>query len=88
MTDSIPANKSKSKVKPLQDKIQSLTFEIESMLEEMYKAGLRTRPTIMSKIEEKEAETKATIKYLIKDCEKTTGREFRWFKANNNWSTK
>ncbi len=76
MTNSIPATKSKSKIKPLENKIFSLEEEKYELLEEMYKSGLRTRPSIMTKIRKKEAETLQTIKYVIADCEKITGRQF------------
>ena len=76
MTDPIPEIKSKSKIKPLQDKIQKLKDEKDELLEEMYKNGTRIRPSIMTQIEEKEADTLQTIDYLIIDCEKVTGRPF------------
>ena len=76
MTDPIPEIKSKSKIKPLQDKIQNLKYEKDELLEEMYKNGTRIRPSIMTQIEEKEADTLQTIDYLIIDCEKVTGRPF------------
>lgn len=75
-TDHIPTKKSRSKVKPLEDKIQSLKYQNEKLLEEMYEAGLKTRPTIMSQIKEKEAQAIESIKYIIDKCEKETGRPF------------
>ena len=76
MTNSIPATKSKSKIKPLQKKIQTLTYENEELLEEMYEKGIRTRPTIMTQIEEIEASTLSQIEFSISECEKKTGRKF------------
>jgi len=73
--DTIPATKSKSKIKPLEDKITSLEKENYALLEEMYKEGLRTRPTIMTQIEEKETETLRIISFYVSECEKLTGRE-------------
>jgi len=77
MNDSIPARKSKSKIKPLENKILSLEEENESLLEEMYEKGIRIRPSIMTQIEEEEAETCRAIKFCIKECEKKTGRAFQ-----------
>ncbi len=76
LKNSIPATKSKSKIKPLEDKIASLEKENSALLEEMYEEGLRTRPTIMTQIEEKEAETLRIISFYVSECEKLTGREF------------
>jgi hypothetical protein len=76
MNGSIPATKSKSKIKPLEEKIRALEYENETLLEECYKNGTRTRPTIMTQIEKKEAETKKHIEYYIRDCERVTGRSF------------
>jgi len=76
MKNSIPATKSKSRIKPLEKKIQSLAYENENLLEEMYEKGIRIRPTIMTQIEEKEADACRTIQYVIAECEKITGRKF------------
>ena len=76
MKNSIPAGKTKSKIKPLEEKISQLEYEKELLLEEMYETGLRTRPSIMTQIEEKESETLKTIEFLIYECEKVTGRPF------------
>lgn len=81
MTDSIPATKSKSKIKPLQEKIQTLEYEKENLLEEMYEKGIRTRPTIMTQIEEVEKETLEGIEYRISECEKITGRKLPYYMA-------
>lgn len=77
MKNTIPANKTKSKsrIKPLEEKISSLEDENTFLLEELYESGLRTRPTIMTQIEEKEAETLQTIYFCKEECEKITGRE-------------
>ena len=53
----------------------------------MYTSGTRKRPTIMTKIEEKEAELLRHIQFCIEDCEKITGRRFMFpvnfaFRAN------
>lgn len=74
--NTIPKAQTRSKIKPLEDKILLLTDENETLLEEMYEKGLRTRPTIMAKIEEKEADTLRHIQYCIDECEKETGRKF------------
>ena len=79
MNDSIPANKSKSRIKPLENKILSLEQENESLKEEMYDNGLRTRPSIMTQIEEIEASTLKSIQWKINECEKETGRKFDLF---------
>ena len=71
-----PSIKTRSKVKPLEEKIQTLKYENEAMLEEMYENGTRTRPSIMTQIEEKEAETQKHIDFVIDECEKITGRPF------------
>ena len=75
-SNTIPKSQTRSKIKPLEEKIQHLKYENESLLEEMYEKGLRIRPTIMTQIEKKETETFNTIKYCIEECEKTTGRPF------------
>jgi len=80
MTDPIPAIKSKSKIKPLQEEIQSLEYQNEVLLEEMYENGLRTRPSIMTQIEDREENTLQSILYIIKECEKETGRLFPYGK--------
>ena len=82
LTDSIPATKSKSKIKPLKEKIQTLEYEKENLLEEMYEKGTRTRPSIMTQIEEKEADLFKHIQFIIAECEKVTGRTFPYYLAN------
>jgi hypothetical protein len=77
MKNSIPATKSKSKIKPLENKIITLEEENHELLEEMYEKGIRTRPSIMTQIEKEEAETLRHIKYCIEACEKVTGRKLR-----------
>lgn len=73
--ETIPKIKTKSKVKPLQERVSSLQYEKEELLEEMYENGTRQRPTIMSQIEEKEAECVRHIKFCISECKKETGRD-------------
>ena len=76
MENSIPTTKSRSKIKPLKEKIQSLEYENETLLEEIYETGVRTRPTMITQIEKKEAETFRSIQFCIAECEKITGRKF------------
>lgn len=72
-----PKVKSRSKIKPLEEKIQDLEYELEQKQEKLYEAGLETRPTIMSQIEDREKATLDHILFCIKECERETGRDLR-----------
>lgn len=74
-TSVIPKSKTRSKIKPLEEKIKTLEYEKQCMIEEMYEKGIYQRPTIMSKIEAKEKETLNHIQWYLKECEKVTGRK-------------
>ena len=52
-----------------------LKYTIEGMQEKLYEHEIEPRPTIMQTIIDKEAELVKTIKYMIKNCEKETGRK-------------
>lgn len=56
------------------DTERRLLEEREALLDEMYKAGLRNRPTMISKIEQLENEYRACIYDLVEKCERKTGR--------------
>lgn len=56
------------------DTERRLLEEREAMLDEMYAAGLRKRPTMLGEIEKVEAEYRARIYDLVEKCEQKTGR--------------
>ena len=55
---------------------EDLEREVAELTEELYTSGVRTRPTMMSAIEERERKAAETIQYIIAECEKETGRPF------------
>jgi len=67
----------KPTIAELQVKINNLEYEIKNQNEIMYDKGIKTRKTMMSDIEKVESEARNTINYIIKDCEKKTGRKLK-----------
>lgn len=60
---------------------EQLKYEKIQLQEKLYESGIEKRPTIMDQIEKKEEEARKTIRYIIEECEKETGRAFPkiWF---------
>ena len=50
-------------------------YRTDEMQEKLYEAGIETRPSIMQKILDREATLFSSIKFMIEECEKETGRE-------------
>lgn len=62
----------------LQQRYYQLDHAKDTLQEKLYESGVDHRPTIMDKILERESTAWQTIKYIFKECEKETGRDFPW----------
>ena len=73
MSATIPSFKHTTK-EDLQKQIEQIKYEKDQLQEKLYDLGIDKRPTIMGQIEKIEKETIDTITYVVKECEKKTGR--------------
>jgi len=60
----------------LQQRYNQLDYAKDQLQEKLFEAGVDSRPTIMSKIIKRELDARSSIFYIIRECEKETGREF------------
>ena len=58
----------------LLSKVALLEQKLEQKEEILFDAGLAKRETMMSAIEDYEKDTITALKYIIRECEKVTGR--------------
>lgn len=59
-----------------EEALKQCIYSNELLQEKLYESGVEKRPTIMTQIIEKESSAWKTIKYIIEECEKETGRPF------------
>lgn len=59
-----------------EEALKQCIYSNELLQERLYESGVEKRPTIMTQIIEKESSAWKTIKYIIIECEKETGRPF------------
>jgi len=65
-------------VQDLKERFYQLDYAKDQLQEKLFAAGVDERPTIMSRIINREEETKNSIIYIVSSCEKETGRSFPW----------